>query len=147
MTLLSNKKAQFNYEIIEKYEAGIELLGTETKSLRTNKGSLNGSYIAHITGELFLLGAHIPAHQVKNAEENFDPYRSRKLILQKKEILEIVSRLKEKGLTVVPISLYTKGRRIKAEIALVRGKKLFDKRETIKKRDTNRELRGELKRG
>ncbi len=143
MTLLSNKKVSFEYEILETYEAGIELLGTETKSIRTHKGSLDGSYVALLSGELFLLGAHIPPHQPGNTKEDFDPYRSRKLLLHKKELLDISGRMKEKGLTAVVVSLYTKGKRIKARVAIVRGKKRFDKRDRIKKRDLDRELRRE----
>lgn len=147
MVLLRNKKAGFEYEILEKYEAGLELLGTEAKALRTHKGSLEGSYVTLLSGELFLLGAHIPPHQPGNASDEFDPYRSRKLILHKKEIAELASRMKEKGLTAVATMVYTKGKRIKAEVAVVRGKKTFDKRETIKKRDLDREQRREYARG
>lgn len=141
MVLLANKKAGFAYEILEKFEAGLELLGTEAKALRGHKGSLESSYVTPLSGEVFLLGAHIPPHQPGNAALEFDPYRSRKLILHKKEIAEISSRMKEKGLTLVVTMVYTKGKRIKAEVAVVRGKKTFDKRETIKKRDLDREMR------
>lgn len=143
MSLVANPKVTFEYEVLETYEAGVELLGTEVKSLRQNKGSLSGSYVNLVNGELYLLGAHIPPFQPKNADATFDPYRSRKLLLSKKEVVHLASKLKEKGLTVVALSLYTKAKRIKAQVALVRGKKLFDKRESIKKRDLDRiEKRG-----
>ncbi len=141
MTLLQNRKAGFNFETLETYEAGIELLGTEVKALRAHKGSLEGSYVTILGSELYLLGAHIPAHQPGNETEEFDPYRSRKLILHKKEITELANRMKEKGLTIVCKELYTKGRLLKATITLARGKKTFDKRETIKKRDLDRSQR------
>lgn len=141
MGLIENKKASFDYEFLETFEAGIELLGTEVKSLKAHHGSLSGAYVAVIGGELVLLGAHIPAWQAKNAKIDFDPYRTRKLLVHKKELLSLHKALQTKGLTVVPLSLYSKGPYIKAQIAVAKGKKNFDKRESIKKRDLDREAR------
>ena len=141
MSLVENKKASFDYEFLETIEAGIELLGTEVKSIKAHHGSLSGAYVAVISGELVLLGAHIPAWQAKNAKIDFDPYRTRKLLVHKKELLSLHKSLQTKGLTVIPISLYSKGRYIKAQIAVAKGKKIFDKRESIKKRDLDRESR------
>jgi SsrA-binding protein len=140
MEYLRNKKATFDFEFKDTYECGIELLGTEVKSVKNNHGSLSGSYVSVIGGELFLLGAHIPAWQEKNAEPGFDPYRSRKLLVHKKELAALAEAANTKGLTLVPISLYGKGRHIKAQIAIARGKKLFDKRETLKKKAVTRDI-------
>lgn len=140
-----NRKARFNYEILQKYEAGIELLGTEVKSVRGGQMSLEGAFVIVRGGEAFLINANIPPFQPKNAPKDYDPLRNRKILLTKKEIAELASSEKNKSLTIVPISVYNKNRKIKVEIALVKGKKKFDKRETIKKRDTDRELRRDLK--
>lgn len=140
-----NRKARFNYEFLEKYEAGIELLGTEVKSVRAGTMSLEGAFVIIRGGEAFLINANIPPYQVKNAPKDYDPLRNRKLLLTKKEIAELAGSEKNKSLTIVPISVYNKGRKIKVEVALVKGKKKFDKRETLKKRDTDREIRREYK--
>jgi SsrA-binding protein len=140
-----NRKARFNYEFLEKYETGIELLGTEVKSVRGGQMSLEGAFVIIRGGEAFLINANIPPYQVKNAPKDYDPLRNRKLLLTKKEITELAGSEKNKSLTIVPISVYNKNRKIKVEIALVKGKKKFDKRETIKKRDTDREIRREYK--
>ena len=140
-----NRKARFNYEILEKYETGIELLGTEVKSVRGGQMSLEGAFIIIRGGEAFLINANIPSYQPKNAPADYDPLRNRKLLLTKKEIAKLAGSEKNKSLTIVPISVYNKNRKIKVEIALVKGKKKFDKRETIKKRDTDREIRREFK--
>lgn len=145
MNLIEYKKANLKYEILEEFEAGLELHGYEVKSVRNKQGSLDGSHITIRGNEAFLIGGYIPPYQPANTPESYDPYRTRKLLLNKKEILELADKEKEKGLTLVPISLYNKGRVIKARIAVVRGKKKHDKRETIKKRDTDRELRRSLK--
>ncbi len=144
-TLIENRKAKFNYEFVEKLTGGLELFGFEVKSLRSKSGSLEGSHIAIRGGEAYLLGAHIPAFQPKNAPESFDPYRTRKVLLAKKELSKLVGIEKQKGLTIIPVSVYSRGRWIKIEIAVAKGKKKFDKRETIKKRDTERDVRRELK--
>lgn len=140
-----NRKAHFNYEILEKYETGIELLGTEVKSVRNGQISLEGAFVIVRGGEVFLINANIPPFQIKNAPTDYDPLRNRKLLLTKKEIAELAGSEKNKSLTIVPISVYNKDRKIKVKIALVKGKKKFDKRETIKKRDTDREIRREYK--
>jgi len=140
-----NRKVRFNYEILEKYETGIELLGTEVKSVRGGQMSLEGAFVIVRGGEAFLINANIPSYQPKNAPKDYDPLRNRKLLLTKKEITELAGSEKNKSLTIVPISVYNKNRKIKVEIALVKGKKKFDKRETIKKRDTDREIRRTLK--
>jgi SsrA-binding protein len=140
-----NRKARFNYEILEKYETGIELLGMEVKSVRNGQMSLEGAFVIVRGGEVFLINANIPPYQIKNAPKDYDPLRNRKLLLTKKEIAELAGSEKNKSLTIVPISVYNKNRKIKVEIALAKGKKKFDKRETIKKRDTDREIRREYK--
>ncbi len=140
-----NRKARFNYEILEKYETGIELLGSEVKSVRGGQMSLEGAFIIMRGGEAFLINANIPPYQPKNAPKDYDPLRNRKLLLTKKEITELGGSEKNKSLTIVPLSVYNKNRKIKVEIALVKGKKKFDKRETLKKRDTDREIRREYK--
>lgn len=140
-----NRKARFDYEILEKYETGIELLGTEVKSVRGGRMSLEGAFVIIRGGEAFLINSNIPPYQVKNAPADYDPIRNRTLLLTKKEIAELAGSEKNKSLTIVPISVYNKNRKIKVEIALVKGKKKHDKRETIKKRETDRNLRREIK--
>src|SRR3989344_3568363 len=139
--LLENRKARFNYELKEKFDAGIELLGHEVKSLRQKTGSLEGAYVIVRGGEPFLVNAYIPPYQPKNTPQNYDERRARKLLLTKKEIAELAVAESKKGLTIVPLSVYSKGRKIKVEIAIARGKKKFDKRETLKRRDAEREMR------
>ena len=145
MALVNNKKARFDFEILDTMEAGIALLGTEVKSVRGGQGKLEGAHVVVRGGEAFLTGATIPAFQKKNVTESYDPERTRKLLLNKKQIETLYRHSEQQGLTVVPISLYNSGRHIKLEIGLARGKKKADKREAIKKRDTERELRRSLK--
>lgn len=140
-----NRKVRFNYEILEKYETGIELLGVEVKSVRGGQMSIEGAFVVVRGGEAFLLNANIPPYQPLNTSKEYDPLRNRKLLLTKKEINQLSESEKNKSLTIVPISVYNKGKKIKIEIALVRGKKKIDKRETIKKRETDREIRREYK--
>lgn len=142
-TLLDNKKAHFNYEILERFQAGIEVVGHEVKSLREKLGALDGSYVTIRGGEAYLINAFIPPYQVNNTDPAYDPRRNRRLLLTKKEILQLSEVEHQAGLTIVPISVYNNKRWIKLEIAIVRGKKQFDKRETIKKRETDREIRRE----
>ena len=137
--IASNKKAFHDYFILEKYEAGIALTGTEVKSLREGRVNFKDSYIEVKGTEAFLHGAHISPYSHGN-RENHEPERTRKLLLHKREIEKLTGQIVEKGLTVVPLRLYFKGGRVKAEIAVVRGKKLFDKRETEKKKEADREL-------
>lgn len=145
MALIKNKKATFHYEILERLEAGIELFGFEVKSIKQGQGSLEGAYVIIRGGEVFLVNAQIPPYQPSNTPQDYDPQRVRKLLLHKKEIDALIGSEKQKGLTIIPISLYNKGRTIKAEIAIVRGKKQHDKREDIKKRDTERDISRMLK--
>lgn len=146
MSILENKKAYFDYEIIKKYEAGIELLGFEVKSLKLGQASLAGSYVVVRGGEAFILNMQIAPYQVANTPTDYNPLRARKLLLSKKELLELAELEKQKTLTIIPISVYNKGKKLKLEIVVGKGKKKFDKRETIKKRDTEREIRREFKR-
>lgn len=143
--MIYNKKIQLDYEILEKFEAGIELLGLEVKSIKGGNGSLLGSYVTVRGGEAFLISANIPAYQEKNTPKDYDAKRNRKLLLNKEQIQKLASIETKKGLTISPISMYNKGKLIKVEIAIVRGKKKHDKREDIKKRDTDREIRREYK--
>lgn len=144
-TLVYNKKINVDYEVMESFEAGIELLGNEVKSLRASQGSLLGAHITVRGGEAFLIAMNIPPYQINNTPKEYDPKRNRRLLLSKKEIGELAGIESKKGLTIVPISMYSKGKKIKVNIAVVRGKKKFDKREDIKKRDTDRDIRREFK--
>jgi SsrA-binding protein len=144
MSLIVNKKAHLNYEIGDKYTAGIELFGYEVKSVRKGQGSLDGSYISVRGNEAFLIGADIAAIQPKNAPEAFDARRNRKLLLSKAEIRELGIIEKTRGLTLVPLSVYNKGRVLKLDFGVGKGKKKHDKRETLKKKDTERETRREF---
>ncbi len=145
MSLVENKKARFNYEFLRTLEAGVELFGLEVKSLRQKQGALDGAYVIARGGEAFLVGAYIPQYQPKNTPKGYDPRRNRKLLLTKKEIAELAGNERKNGLTIVPVSVYNKGRKIKVEIAIARGKKKYDKRETLKQRDVEREMRRTLK--
>ena len=143
--LVYNKKATFNYEILETFEAGLELLGTEVKALRAKRGSLEGAHVTVRGGEAFLIGAQIPPYQAKNAPKNFDERRNRRLLLSRKELASLAGLESTKGLTLVPISVYNKRRNLKLEIGVGRGKKKHDKREALKRRETDREIRRTLK--
>ena len=140
-TLIHNRKATFNYEILNRYEAGIELTGAEVKSIRAGQGSLDGSYIIVKGTQVWLQNMYVSPYQQNNGPES-DPLRPRKLLLTKAEIKALIGH--EQGLTIVPLLVYNKGRHIKVEIATVRGKKKFDKRESIKKRDVERDVRREF---
>lgn len=145
MSLVQNKKAYFNYEILEKMEAGIELLGFEVKSLKNGGGSLDGAHVTIRGREAYVTGMQISPYQPKNTPKEYDPIRNRRLLLTKKEIDKLSGAEGQKGLTIVPLSVYNKGNKLKVEIGVVRGKKKYDKRESIKKRDTEREIRRNLK--
>ncbi len=145
MSLVDNKRATFDYAIIETMEAGLVLAGYEVKSLRDGRGSLKGARVVARGGEAYLVGATIPPWQQANAPKSYDPERSRKLLLSKKQIAQVLSAESEKGLTIIPLSVYNKGRNLKLAIAIAIGKKSHDKRETIKKRDTDRDIRRSLK--
>jgi SsrA-binding protein len=142
--IASNKKAYFEYHVLQKLEAGIELTGTEVKSLREGQVNLKDSYILFKGGEAFLFGAHISPYSHGNIT-NHDPERTRRLLLHRNEIDKLHVQVAEKGLTVVPLRLYFKGGRVKAEIGVVRGKKLYDKRETEKRREADREAAAAVK--
>ena len=145
MSLVENKKAFFNFEILEKFDAGIELFGFEVKSVRKGNCSLDGSHITVRGGEAYLIGATIPPFQPVNAPKDYDPTRNRKLLLTKKELSLLEITEQKKGLTIVPISVYNKGRKLKLSLGIARGKKKFDKRESIKKRESDRETQRLLK--
>lgn len=142
--IASNKKALHDYFVLQKFEAGVALEGTEVKSLRDGAANLKDAYVIFKDGEAFLFGAHISPYSHGN-RENHDPIRTRKLLLHRREIEKLQAQVVEKGLTVVPLRLYFKGRNVKAEIAVVRGKKLFDKRETEKRREADREAAQSMK--
>ncbi len=143
--LVSNKKITFDYEVIDRFEAGIELLGLEVKALKSKKGSLEGAHVNVRGGEAFIINMDIPPYQPLNTPADYDSHRVRKLLLTKKELSELAGLESQRGLTIVPISVYNKGRKIKLEIAVARGKKKADKRQTLKKRDTERDIRRTLK--
>lgn len=142
-----NRRAYFDYEILETYEAGIELLGHEVKSVKIGHVNLAGSYAVIRNNEAYLLNAAIPPYQAKNAPANYDPTRSRRLLLHKSEIKALLGATTQKGLTIVPLKVYTKRGRIKVLMGLAKHKKKADKREAIKKRDTEREIRRVLRSG
>lgn len=142
--LIQNKKIFLNYEITDKFEAGIQLKGFEVKALRQKLGSLDGSYVTIRGAEAFLINSFIPPYQEKNTPKEYDPRRNRKLLLTHAEILKLAAVEKEKGLTIVPISVYnSRAKKIKVELGIAKGKKQFDKREDLKKRTVERELRRE----
>lgn len=137
--ITSNRKARRDYHVLETFEAGLVLVGTEVKSLRAGKASLAEAY-ARIEGdEVFLVGAHIPEYSHGN-RSNHDPTRSRKLLLHRREIERLRGKTQEKGLTLVPLRLYWRGGRAKVEIALGRGKREFDRRQDVAKREAQREM-------
>ncbi len=133
-----NRKASFNYFFIETLEAGISLKGSEVKSLREGKGSIADSYAVDNNGEIYLINSHIPLYR-QSSYNNHDPKGDRKLLLKKKEINKLIGRINQEGLTIVPTKMYFLKGKVKVEIAVAKGKKLFDKRQVKKKRDWNRE--------
>lgn len=138
--LCENRKARFNYEILEKYEAGIALLGSEVKALREGGGNLSDAYAYFHRGELWLANCHIAHYKAAN-QFNHEPTRQRKLLMHEQELTRLQGKIQEKGLTLIPMSLYLKNGRVKVELGLGKGKKAHDKRDTIKKRDSDRELK------
>ncbi|HUY62316.1 MAG TPA: SsrA-binding protein SmpB [Candidatus Paceibacterota bacterium] len=145
MALVENKKARLRYAVQDTYAAGMELLGTEVKALRARQGTLDGARVVVRGGEAFLVGATIPPFQAANAPKDYDSERTRRLLLTKKEIAELASADAKKGLTIVPLELYTSGRNVKARIAVVRGKGKADRREDLKRRDVARDVARLLK--
>jgi SsrA-binding protein len=147
MTILTeNKKAYFDYEVLEKFEAGMKLLGWEVKAIKSKKTSLAGARAIIRAGEIFLVGLDIAPYQPNNPPQNYEERRTIKLLLSKKEINRAEGKISQKGLTLVPLKLYTKSGKIKAEIALVKGKKQFEKREKIKSREDKRKIDRLMKR-
>ncbi len=142
--IATNREAYHNYFILETFEAGIQLTGTEVKSARAGKVTLKDGYVRVADGEAWLLNVHISQYTHGN-RQNHEPDRDRRLLLHKKEIERLFSKIREKGLTLVPTRFYFKGNLIKCEIGLARGKKLYDKRESEAKRDQDREARAALK--
>ena len=143
--LCQNRKARHEYEIEETYEAGIALVGTEVKSIRSGRANLQDSYVRIEGGEAFLLNCHISPYDAAS-RFNHDPLRRRKLLLHKQEISRLSGKVQEKGLTLIPLSFYLKGGRVKVELALARGKKLYDRREELRRRAMEREVAQALKR-
>lgn len=138
--LIEHKRAHYDFELLEQYEAGVQLFGGEVKSLRNHQGKLEGGHITVRGGEAYLIGAEIPVYQPSNKGNNYEPTRNRRLLLTAKEISELAKYEEERGLTIIPLSMYNKGRVIKLRLAVARGKKKVDKRETIKKRESLREI-------
>lgn len=145
MSIADNRKAFFDFEILEKLEAGLLLTGQEVKAVRSGHISLKGAFVTFHNEQAFLTNAHISKYKQAGKLTDYDPTQSRRLLLHKREIRYLQGKSHEKGLTIIPLSVYTKKRFIKMEIAIARGKKSYDKREAIKKRDNDRELRQALK--
>lgn len=145
MSLIDNKRALIEYQILDTMEAGLELFGFEVKSLRNGQGSLKGARVVARGGEAYLVGATIPPWQAANAPKTYDPERPRRLLLKMKEIAHVSSAESQKGLTIIPISVYNKGQKLKLEVGIVRGKRKQDKRQDIKARDEKRSIERTLK--
>ena len=141
---IKNKKAYFEYSILDKYVAGLKLLGTEIKSIRGGKVNLRSSYAIARNGELWLENSHIAVYDHGN-RYNHEPMRNRKLLLHRREIEQLLSKVETKGLTLIPLKLYIKGGRAKIELGLCRGKKLYDKRDAIAERDVKRDMERTLR--
>lgn len=140
-----NKKARFDYEILETLEAGLVLTGQEVKSIRNGHINLKGSFVTFHGDEALVINVHITKYRHASALPSYDPERSRKLLLKKKQINYLRGKTQELGLTIVPLSVYTSGSHIKMEIGIGKGKKKYDKRESIKKREVEREMRKKMK--
>ncbi|HEV7449418.1 MAG TPA: SsrA-binding protein SmpB [Candidatus Paceibacterota bacterium] len=145
MALIEHKKARLNYEVLEEFEAGLELLGAEVKSLRAGQGKLEGSHVIVRGGEAYVVGMHIPPYQPKNTSKEYDPDRTRRLLLSKKELMALLGYESQKGLTIVPLKVYNKGKVLKLSVAAAKGRKSHDKRAVLKERDTKREIERTLK--
>ncbi|MEM7062333.1 MAG: SsrA-binding protein SmpB [Cyanobacteria bacterium P01_B01_bin.77] len=138
--MADNRQARFTYEILDSYEAGVALKGTEVKSIRAGKVNLRDGYAQVKNGEVWLLNVHISPHNMTNQVYNHEPRRPRRLLLHKAEIRKLIDKVEEKGLTLVPLKLYLKKGRVKVNIAVGRGKKLHDKRESLKKKQEKRDI-------
>jgi SsrA-binding protein len=151
VNLIEHKKAHFDYETLEEFEAGIELLGHEVKSLRARHGKLEGAHIiVRPSGrkggyEAYIVGMEIPPYQAANTPKEYEPGRSRRLLLTKKELTKLADAEGQKGLTIVPLAVYNKGAKLKMRVAVARGRKKFDKRSVLKERDTKRDIQRTLK--
>jgi len=143
--ITQNKRAKYDYEILEAFEAGIELRGFEVKAVRLGRINLSGSYVVIRAGEAWLLNADIAPYQPENIPEKYDSKRTRRLLLKKSQIEGLRGRIQEKGLTLLPLKVYTKNRNLKLEIGLGKSRRKKDKRELIKKRETQREIRKAMK--
>ena len=144
-TLAQNKPVRHNYDILETYEAGLVLTGSEVKAAKSGHISLKGSFAKFISGELFLINAHIGPYKFTSPDKQHDPLRNRKLLLNSHEISALLGKIKQKNLTLAALSVYNKKGRIKVALGLARGRKKFDKREVIKKRDIDREIKRSIK--
>ena len=140
-----NRQARFQYEILETYEAGIQLVGTEVKSIRAGKVNLKDGFALIRNGEVLLLNVHISPHHTTSQIFNHDPRRTRKLLLRRDEIRKLVGKVEQQGLTLVPLKMYLKRGWVKVDIALARGKRLHDKREDVRKRQDQRDMQRALK--
>ncbi len=143
--LARNPRAKYDYRIIEAYEGGLVLSGQEVKSIRSGRMSLKGSYVTIKGNEAWLINAHIPPYQEKNSPPEYDPYRTRKILLSKEEIKSLIGKIKAQGLTLVPIRVYNRKKKIKLEFGLGRGKRKKDKRESIKRREAKRRIERALR--
>lgn len=136
---ISNKKATFNYTIIDTFEAGIVLTGAEVKSIKDGRADLTDSFVKIIDGDLYLVNTDIPRYKY-SSDEHYDSRKSRKLLVKKKELIQIQSKMQAKKLTLIPLSIYTKGRLVKVEVAFAKGKKQYEKKEKQRERDLDREM-------
>ncbi len=139
-SITKNKRVFYDYSVLEKFEAGVVLTGAEVKSVKAGHINLKGSYVSVRDNELWVLSAHISAYKMASSQAGYDPTAARKLLLKKAEIATLIGKLSTKGLTVLPLSVYTKGSLIKIEVGVCRGKKKHDKRELIKKRESDRSI-------
>ena len=143
--LALNKRARFDYEFLDTFEGGLALTGSEVKSIKEGHVQLKGAFISIRDGELWLRSAYVAPYKPAGAQPSYDPYQDRKILIHKAELKRLIGKSQEAGLTIVPISLYTKARLVKLEFALARGKKKHEKRAAIKKRELDREIRERLK--
>ncbi|AKM77787.1 MAG: SsrA-binding protein [Candidatus Wolfebacteria bacterium GW2011_GWE1_48_7] len=144
MEAITNKRAYFDYEILETFEAGLELLGTEVKSVKGGRINLSSTYVLLRDGQPTLFNADIPPYQPKNAPKDYNPTRTRRLLLTAKEIQYLTGKIEERGLTLVPLKVYTKHQRIKVLVGLAKSRKEHDKREAIKKREDWKQIRKDI---
>ncbi len=146
MTYATNPRAEFDYQILEKLESGMVLAGHEVKAIKSGRASIRGSYVKILGSDAWLVGATISQYQVKNVPQDYDPMRSRKLLLKKSELKYIFGKSQEAGLTLVPLKIFSKNNFIKLAFGIARGKKKYDKREAIKKREAEKRIKSKLKR-